>query len=431
MTGMNGYDVVVCGGGPAGIASAVAAARGGARTLLIEQLFHLGGVGTGANCSCWCDSDGGPLLKELIPALQELGAAKIKFDPVRHHPPGRVVFEPDAFKALAARTVLDAGAEILYGTVVSEALMEGNTVVGVYASNKSGRQLIKARVVVDATADGDVAAAAGAEFLKGDPEDGRLQHCNFWYDIKGVDKERAEREALAPAEFRRRAQEALASGKVRPPSGVYLPAPASFPFHEPLWKHGLTYWELEKLDASDATAVSRVVAECQAAALDVIRFCRANLPGYEEAQLSRFPSRLGTRESRRVVGRYLLTGKDVIAGAKFPDGVARASFWIDFHDSPPGHTTAKHSLEYIQASRPASGDWYEIPYRCLVPKAVRGLLVAGRCISAEREAHASLRIMPTCFFMGMAAGTAASMAVRDGIRPDEVDGAEVRRKLNL
>lgn len=428
---MTDYDVIVCGGGPAGLAAAVAAARGGARTILIEQLFQLGGVGTGANCPCWCDSPGGPLFDELVAILQSLGAAKIDFKPERHHAPGRIYFEPDTFKALAARTALAAGVEILYGTVVSEACLRENTVSGVAGMNKSGRQEIRGKVVIDATADGDVACAAGAEFLQGDPSDGRLQHANFMFQIEGVDQPRAEREALAPEDFKRRTREALAAGRIRPPSGVCLPAPECFPFHEPLWRHGLSYWEIDRLDPTDAMAVSRAMAECQAAALDVITFCRANLPGYEQSRLGRLQSVLGTRESRRVVGRYLLTRQDVVSGAKFPDGVARASFWIDLHDSPPGRTSAEHTRDYVWSTRPAAGDWYEIPYRCLVPKSVRGLLVAGRCLSAEREAHASSRIMPTCFFTGTAAGIAAAMAVRAGIRPDEVDGGAVRRALKL
>ncbi|MEI7437901.1 MAG: FAD-dependent oxidoreductase, partial [bacterium] len=214
MDEINEYDVVVCGGGPAGIGAAVAAARSGVRTLLIEQLFQLGGVGTGANCPYLCDSAGGPLLDEMITVLQVLGAAQINFDPARHHAPGRINFEPDTFKALAARTVLKAGAVILYGTVVSEACMEGNLITGVFGVNKSGRHLFRARVVIDATADGDVAAAAGAEFVKGDPADGRLQHCNFWFGMQGVDRTRAERESLAADEIKRRVLVALSEGRI-------------------------------------------------------------------------------------------------------------------------------------------------------------------------------------------------------------------------
>jgi hypothetical protein len=128
------------------------------------------------------------------------------------------------------------------------------------------------------------------------------------------------------------------------------------------------------------------------------------------------------------VGRYTLTGGDVLAGAKFPDGAVRAWFWIDFHDPPPG-CTIPHGLEYLKAHQPPPGDWYEIPYRCLVPEQIEGLLVAGRCLSAEREALASLRVMPTCMFTGTMAGLAAARAVEHHVLPGAVDGAWLKQAL--
>ena len=141
------------------------------------------------------------------------------------------------------------------------------------------------------------------------------------------------------------------------------------------------------------------------------------------------PNLLGTRESRRVVGQYVLTRDDVLAGHKFDDGVVPACFYMDFHDSPPGTTVLEHSLEHKRANRAPLDDWYEIPYRCLVPRAVRGLLVAGRCISCDRWGQASMRIMPTCMWTGVAAGTAAAMAAREGVLPHELDGRDVRRAM--
>lgn len=170
--------------------------------------------------------------------------------------------------------------------------------------------------------------------------------------------------------------------------------------------------------------MSRTVSECQVAALKLVRFCREELPGFAECHIAALPSSLGTRESRRIVGRYQLTGEDVLAGSKHEDAVARAWFWIDLHDPAPGRSVP-YGLEYLKKNQPPPGDWYEIPYRSLLPRDVAGLLVAGRCISCDRRAQGSLRIMPTCLFIGTGAGTAAAMAVRQCCAPHEVDGREV------
>ena len=138
---------------------------------------------------------------------------------------------------------------------------------------------------------------------------------------------------------------------------------------------------------------------------------------------------MGTRESRRIIGTYVLTKEDVLNARKFEDGISRACFFMDLHDSPPGITTSQFTKQFVKANRPPAGDWYEIPYRCLVPKSVKGFLTAGRCISSDREANGSLRVMPTCMFTGEAAGTAAAMAIAEGLLPHELDGRRVRKKM--
>jgi hypothetical protein len=215
-------------------------------------------------------------------------------------------------------------------------------------------------------------------------------------------------------------------GRLHPPEGVYRPVAESFPYHLPEGQWALAKWEIEGVDPTDPVAVSHTLTECQLAALEVVLFCREHLPGFEGCRIARFPSLLGTRESRRIVGEYVLTGEDVLAGRKFADGIASAYFFMDLHDSPPGITTAQFTNEYVMANRPPKGDWYEIPYRCLVPAQVQGLLVAGRCISSDREANGSLRVMPTCMFTGEAAGTGAAIAISEGMLPHEVDGRWVR-----
>lgn len=423
------YDVVVCGGGPAGIGAAVAAGRGGARTLLVERLYHLGGMGTGTRIHCWCDTPGGGIFDELEARVGQLGKANRRFDPKGHlYKKGRVVLHGETVKAVALRMVREAGAEVLFGTIVTGAWVEKGRVRGVFLANKNGLSLAKAKVVVDATADADVAAAAGAKFLKGDPDDGRLMHVNFMFTLGGVDKEKAERDKLSHKALLERICEAHKKGELHAPRGVFRPAAQYFPYHMAEQTLVLDYWEIEGVDCSDALAVSATVAECEVVALEVVEFCRRHLPGYERCEIARFWDVLGVRESRRIVGRYTLTREDLLAGRKFEDGVARACFFIDFHDSPPGRSIP-YDIEFKRKNSPPPDDWYEIPYRCLLPQEVAGLVVAGRCISADRSVIASMRVMPTCMFTGEAAGVAAAMAVAEGIPPHEVDGTKVRRQM--
>lgn len=422
------YDVLVCGGGPAGIGAAVAAARAGARTLLVESASSLGGVMGNALVSSFCDSPGGPVFADLARRLLDLGAAEWRVDPVRFRPPGRLRFQPETARAVALDLVAEAGGEVLLGTFVQGALVESGRVVGVGLATKAGVVPVRAGVVVDCTADADVAASAGVPFRQGDPTDGRIQVCNFRWSMGGVDREASARAALPPEELERLFAEAVRSGEIRPPEALFAQPAETFPYAGA--ERGLVMgnWELQGIDPTDAFQVSRALAECQLAALQIVRFCRRRLPGYGNCRIERFPTTLGTRESRRIVGRYTLTGGDVLAGAKFPDGAVRAWFWIDFHDPPPG-CTIPHGLDYLKTNQPPPGDWYEIPYRCLLPERIEGLLVAGRCLSAEREAQASLRVMPTCMFTGTVAGLAAARAVEQHIQPGAVDGTWLKRTL--
>ena len=422
------FDVIVCGGGPAGIGAAVMSAREGARTLLVEALGSVGGMATAANINLLCDGEGGPVMDEIVRDLLRIGAAQIHEKPPRYHQPGRVSFDAEIFKCLIAAKLRQAGVEILFGTMAGAPVMGGGAVEGVSVTHKGGRQDLRASVVIDATADGDIAARAGAQVMQGDPDGGRIQMCNFRFHMEDINAAAWDAARMPPEEIERLCVEAQRAGELRPPRGVFAPTPETFPFDRRSRKLSLAYWELAGVDPTDPASLSAALAECYAAALDVALFCRKRLPGFARCRPARLPALIGTRESRRIVGEYVLTGDDVIKGAKFADGVARASFWFDYHDPPPG-TTLPYSEEYVRSTRPAFGDWYEIPYRCLVPKGVDGLLVAGRCISADRPAQASMRIMPTCCYLGAAAGLAAALAVKGRTAPRAVNGTELKRRL--
>ncbi len=420
------WDVVVCGGGPAGIGAAIAAGRLGARTLLVEAQQHLGGLAT--NLGTMCDTPGGSIYDELMGRLMDLGSAWYRDNRERYYPPGRTSYRPQMFKAVAAEMVDEAGVEVRFATIAEGARVEDSTLRGVFLANKAGRTLARGKVIIDCTADADVAAQAGAAFVVGAPDDGRIQHCNFHSRIGGVDAERFRAEGPDDAEFERICREAVAAGEVTPPDALFGIDPEAFPWSE---EHNriVMRWELQHVDPTDPRQTSEVLMQCHRAALDIVRMLRRRVPGYEDCVIGLIDTVLGTRESRRIEGLYTVTGEDVLAGSKFEDGAVPAWFWLDLHDPAPGLSTP-YSLEFVQKNRPKPGDWYEIPYRCQVPREIDGLLVAGRCISCDHPAQGSLRVIPTCVYLGEVAGTAAAWAIEEGVLPREVDGARLKRVLN-
>lgn len=420
------WEVVVCGAGPAGLGAALAAARGGARTLLVEKMGAVGGLASQSPVNHWCDTPGGRLFDELEARLAALGKVNRQFLPDRHvYPRGRASFDRETFKLVAMEMLQEAGVQVRLGTSFVQALTAGERVTGVVLADKNGLYAVESTVVIDCTADADVAASAGAACLKGDPTDGRLMHVNFMWQIAGVDQARAKAERPSGEQLLEIVARAREQGELRPPPGSYRPLPDTFPYVVPEDCLALEWWELEGLDCSDWAATNDLLCECQLIAMQLVRFARKYLPGYEGCYAGRVWDVLGTRESRRLVGRATVTGEDVLQARKHPDGIAQATFFIDFHDSPPGRSIP-YTQDFRVSHAPPLGDWYEIPYGCLVPQTVTGLLVAGRCISVEREGLASMRVMPSCMFTGEAAGTAAALAARRGLLPHELDGRELK-----
>jgi hypothetical protein len=406
-------DVLVAGGGPAGVAAAIAAARAGAGTLLVEAAGMFGGMwtlGMQLHATCFHDRQQvivGGIPREIIRRLEAEGAAENPEEKVRAAPGCFWVgFDPEMMKCILDDMITEAGVEPLLHTTCVGAVVEDQSVRGVIVENKSGRAVLRAKVVIDCTGDADIAYFTGAPTLKG-REDGRSQPVTMTFLLENVEWNRvvqfrqSDPGALAALE-----QDARERGELTLPKSIYLGAPTLWP--------GVTYHNVTRVldvDCTRAEDLTRAEIEGRRQVREVIAFYRRCIPGFERCRLLAIAPSIGLRESRRIVGEYTLTARDVIEARHFPDAVARHHYYIDVHN-PEGA-----GLEGGDTGQrcPPAGSHYEIPYSCLVPHECEGLLVAGRCISATRDALGSLRTTVCCAQLGEAAGVAAAAAVRQGI----------------
>jgi FAD dependent oxidoreductase len=431
-------DVLVAGGGPAGIAAAVAAARSGARTRLVERFGFLGGnltAGLVGPCMTSFSLDGQEQLirgvfDEFVRRMEKNGGA---MHPSRTHAgdayAGFIVyghdkvtpFEPEAAKTTAQEMCLEAGVELRLHSFVADAVVRDGRVAGVVTVSKSGMEMLPATVTVDCSADADVAAAAGVPFHYGRDSDGLAQPMSVFFRIGGVDDEAVERYVRAhPDDFRpfesivTKAREEGRFPSPRRGVGMYRT------LRPGVWRINTTrVLGRNGTDVADLTA-GEVEGRDQVQAL--MTFFREYLPGFARCELVDTATMIGVRETRRIEGEYRLELSDLQSGRHFDDTIALCAYPVDIHD-PTGAGGG------VDESAVRTANIYEIPYRSLVPVGVDGLLVAGRSLSASHEALAAVRVMPPAFAMGEAAGTAASLAARAGIAPRNIDITELRHAL--
>jgi hypothetical protein len=412
-------DVLVLGGGPAGAAAAFAAARLGARTLIVEQFNCLGGVATagghGHIClySAWGD---GTRVVGGVPYEMAQRTARAGYGVCST---SSADFEVEGMKLVLEEMAEECGCGLLYHTFFCDAVVEDGRVVGAIVQNKGGRQLIRAGRAIDCTGDGDVGASAGCSFEVGDPETGLCQPVTLMFTIGGVDWERVR--AFRGSDYRlqgvwKRAQEA---GDMRPFQNQIMgwwwtPTRPD--------QVGINFTHVNNVDATRAEDLTRATVEARRQAYESIAVYRKYVPGMERCYMVSTPNTVGLRESRRIAGDYRLTREDVVDRREFSGSIGFGSFFIDIHNTKgPGMDT--------KVWRPDKGFRYQIPYRILVPRGVENLLVAGRCASCDHEALGSLRVMPQCGVMGQAAGAAAALSLRAGVSPRQVDVAALQAEL--
>ena len=414
------HDVVVVGGGPAGASAAIAAARMGADSLVVEQFNCLGGVATAGGHGHVC----------LFSSWHsdELVVNGIPYEMVRRvtdagygvHDASYADFEVEGLKLVLEQMAEEAGLAILYHTFFCDVVREGDRIAGIVIQNKDGRSVIRARQVIDATGDGDVAWKAGCGYDYGNPE-GEVQPVTLMFTVGGVDWDRVRRfrteEYVAahpdeerPGQLRSVWRQAQEAGDMRPYQSVIMGwwwTPT-----RPDWV-GVNFTHVNHIDSRKAADLTRATTEARKQAYETIDVYRKYIPGMESCYMVSTPNTVGVRESRRIHTDHILTRDEVVEQATFPDSIGYGSFYIDIHNtSGPGMDPRTYY--------PPDGFKYQIPWRICRARGVSNLQVAGRCAGADHEALGSLRVMPQCGVMGQAAGVAAALAVRLGCALREV-----------
>lgn len=409
------FDVIVCGAGPAGICAAVAAARQGAKVALLERYGVPGGNLTCGHVGPILGMVGKGTMRDELMALLEVPDNDMI---------GRVGVAHDMQRAKTVLTefIHHENIEVYLQTMAADALVEDHRVTGVVISTKEGLLALEGKVVVDATGDGDVAAFAGCQIEKG-REDGLMQPVTLEFTLDNVDEDRGVICIGDVDDVEFNGQRFLDYCKQCAQKGMLPEHLAAVRLHPTVHK-GERQVNTTQANGVDSTKIEDLYPAELALRGQIdtlIRFFRENLPGYENCKYIASGTTTGIRESRRVVGEYLITAEELAAGKRFDDVVVhRAEFIVDIHN-PAGAGQAEEKIQYVVP--------YDLPYGCFVPKGVDGLMTAGRCISGTHRAHASYRVMSICMAMGQAVGVAAALCARQGCQPRELDVKSLQKEL--
>lgn len=443
---MKGYDVIVLGGGTAGMIAAVASARSGAKTLLVEKDGYLGGTATwGIPFLGFFSGDGtkvvGGLPQEIVDRMIALGGSmgharggtwatglqKIDYEF------SLTPFDPEYLKMASQAMVLEAGADLLFQSVICDVQMEAKKVKSIDVITVEGKKTLKANVFIDCTGD------AMLTWMAGFPTDmrgrGNMQNVSHTIRMVNVDvdrmvqclKEDAEIKGINDWHIRLVRGKLLNDGEE---GYVHVAGKAQLWDDRPPQTFTGVRWRKEEMsfnitrttniDPTNAEDITRAEISERNNVEKVSKAFRKSIPGFEKAYLVFSSIRVGIREGRRIQGLYTLTEEEVVNRSEFDDGIARGAYPIDIHDPKGGNT----QFTFIKG-----GGSYAVPYRCLIPKGSENLIVAGRCASTTGKALGSVRLMACCMAQGQAVGTAAALAVQNNLCPADVKVPQLKEKL--
>jgi hypothetical protein len=415
-------DVVVCGGGPSGFIAAIAAARNGAKTLLLEHYGFLGGMATAGMV--------GPISKfnfqntrivsgipeEFIGKMAERGGAIIDL------PSGNVPYDPEIYKYVAMKMVEEAGVSILFHTRVVDCISDAEkpeTLTHVVIENKSGRQAISAKCFIDCTGTGDLISCSNLPWEMRNDRGGELQPMSLYFRMGGVDTKTFnllmahDGVKYASVELKKLLTAEVEAGRLSN-------------FGGPWAVHGSTLRADQlsvnatrfKGNAANGNDVSRAEQELREDVMSIVKVFKEQIPAMKDAYLLDTATQVGIRETRGIIGLYTMTLEDILHPKGFEDTVAYGGHPVDIHRA----SDSKQDVSFLQAP-------YPISYRSLVPKGATNLLVAGGCLSATHEAFASIRVQAQCMALGQAAGTAAALCTRENIGVAKLNGKSLREEL--
>lgn len=411
-------DVAVIGGGTAGFAAAIAAANQGKSVLIIEDHAYLGGTATAGMVCQFLGFNKGETTESQVGIIADLlrrleayhatsGVQTIHLSGIKEMAVGTATYNPDALKLVLDEMVTDAGVEVLFHTRMIDAITKDNHIQSVLIHNLNGIQRIDADVFIDASFHGSLAVAAGCDYQLGD-ENGVLQPGTMMYRSDHVQADAYNN--LPRPEKIRLAHVGVDAGALNVGNLLSRELP-----------DGTFYTNMSrvKVNPLDQNAYSKAEMTGREQVKHISDFFQQNVPGFEHALTTDTADQLGLRDSRRIVGLYTLTNQDVLKSRTFPDTVASSDYPIDVHDANGLSSVLK---------KPEGGQFH-IPFRCLVTK-IDNLVLAGRCLSKEYEAHACARVMATCMRLGEAAGTSAADSINLNVAVNQYDGSRIKALLD-
>jgi ribulose 1,5-bisphosphate synthetase/thiazole synthase len=430
---LNKCDVLVVGGGVAGIGAAIAAARSGVRVILVDNHGYLGGTATAGmvnNFGAYKPSLISGVLGEIINKLEEKKSIRSIFNHILNG--FTSYYDPEVLKYITTKMLQEAGVKVYLHSYISDAIVIDNCVSGIIFESKSGRNAIISKAIVDSTGDGDVAAFAGADFCKGRESDNKTQAMSLCFRLGNVNfKELIDYVQSNKGEFRElnldldKTPPMFAIGGFKSLIKEAIRNNDLKTGHEILWFGSLlndgevwvNWTHIINKDGLSVTDLSFAEMEGLEQVFEAIDFFKKYIPGFKDSRLVNIANDIGVRETRRIVGEYILTESDIVEGRIFKDVVVKNNSPMDIH-SPDSE-----KQDWLETNN------YDIPYRCLVPIKIDGLLVSGRCISATHKAMASIRFEPCCMATGQAAGVAAALSVKYNVKPRELNVGKLQEEL--